>query len=139
MAAAVLDGIQSAPLGIGDNLDSLLTQGNKQSEARYLDQRASQDTDTSNNTASSYLANSGHNGRRLLAVAIANPVDPTHTNVIGFGLFLLLSNGSPSDYYQRNGTGNDPYCAVYVGPYNIGSAGPGAGGSTGASSVRLVE
>ena len=72
-------------------------------------------------------------------MAIADPVDPTHTNVIGFGTFLLLSNGSPSDYYKQNGKGNNPYCAVYVGPYNIGSSGSGVGGSTGASWVRLVE
>ena len=45
----------------------------------------------------------------------------------------------PSDYYKKNGNGNSPYCAVYVGPFNLGSLGPGAGGATGASSVRLVE
>ena len=139
IAAAVMDGLQIAPLAVGDNLAPLLTPGNKQSEAGYLDQRASQDTDTSDNTPSAYLASSAHNGRRLMAVAIADPVDPAHTNVIGFGTFLLLSNGSPSNYYKQNGKGNNPYCAIYVGPYNIGSSGPGAGGSTGASWVRLVE
>lgn len=137
--AAVMNGVQIAPLALGDNLDPLLTPGNKQSEAGYLDQRASEDTDTTDDTPSSYLNNSGRNGRRLLAVAIANPVDPTHANVIGFGTFLLLSNGSPSDYYKQNGKGNSPYCAVYVGPYNIGSSGPGVGGTTGASWVALVE
>src|ERR1035437_3297098 len=139
IAAAVMNGAQIAPLALGDNLDPLLTPGNKQSEAGYLDQRASEDTDTTDDTPSSYLNNSGRNGRRLLAVAIANPVDPTHANVIGFGTFLLLSNGSPSDYYKQNGKGNSPYCAVYVGPYNIGSSSPAVGGSTGASWVTLVE
>ena len=139
IATSVLDGIQLAPLSLGTNLDPFMAPGNKQSEAGYLDQRASQDGDSSDDEPSSYLINSGHNGRRLLAVAIADPVDTTHTNVIGFGQFLLHSNGSPSDYYKQNGKGNSPYCATYVGPYNVGSTGPGTGGSTGASSVRLVE
>jgi hypothetical protein len=139
IGAEVMDAIQLAPVAVGTNLDPLLTAGNKQSEAGYLDQRASQDTDTVDNTVSSYLANSLHNGRRLLPLAIVDPVDPTHTNVIGFGVFLLLANGAPSDYYTKNGNGNSPYCALYAGPYNIGSVSPGTGGSTGASAVRLVE
>ena len=140
IASAVMDDIQLEPISTGENLDPLLTPGNKQSEADVLDQRVSEDTDTSDNTPSSYLANGNHNGRRLFPVVIADPVDPTHTNVIGFGVFLLLSNGSSSDYYKKNGNGNSPYCALYVGPYNIGGSGPGAAaGSTGATWVRLVE
>jgi hypothetical protein len=139
IAAGVLNGTQLAPLSIGDNLDSLLTPGNKQSEAGVLDQRASQDTNTSDATPSAYMASASHNGRRLLPVAIVNPVDPTHTSVIGFGQFLLQANGSPSNYYKKNTNGNSPYCALYVGPYNVGSSDVGTGGSTGAASVRLVE
>jgi hypothetical protein len=139
IAAAVMDTIQLTPLAVGTNIDPYLSPGNKQSEAGYLDDRANQDTDTSDSTVASYLVNSGRNGRRLLPVAIVDPVDPTHTTVIGFGQFLLLTNGSNSDYYKKNGNGNSPYCAMYAGPFNIGSLGPGAGGSTGASSVRLVE
>jgi Flp pilus assembly protein TadG len=139
IAAEVLNTVQLAPVAIGDNLDSLLTPGNKQSEAGYLDQRASQDTNTSDATPSAYLASASHNGRRLLPVAIVDPVDETHTTVIGFGQFLLQANGSPSNYYKKNTNGNSPYCATYVGPYNIGSSGSGTGGSTGAASVRLVQ
>ena len=139
IAAEVMNTIQLAPLSVGDNLDSLLTPGNKQSEAGVLDQRASQDTNTSDNTPSDYLASASHNGRRLLPVAIVDPVDSTHTTVIGFGQFLLQANGSPSNYYKKGTNGNDPYCALYVGPYTIGSSDPGTGGSTGAASVRLVQ
>lgn len=139
IAAEVLDTVQLAPVAIGTNLDPLLTSGNKQSEAGYLDQRASQDTNTSDATPSAYLASASHNGRRLLPVAIANPIDSTHTNVIGFGQFLLSANGSPSDYYAKTGNGNSSFCGIYTGPYNIGSVGPGAGGSTGATAVRLVQ
>ena len=139
IASAVMDDIQLEPVSTGENLDPLLTPGNKSSEAGVLDQRVSEDTDTSDNTPSSYLANSNHNGRRLIPVVIGDPVNSTDTNVIGFGVFLLLSNGSPSDYYKKNSNGNSPYCALYMGPYNIGGAGPAAAGSTGATWVRLVE
>jgi hypothetical protein len=139
IAAEVMNTIQLAPVAIGDNLDALLTPGNKQSEAGYLDQRASQDTNTSDDTPGDYLASANHNGRRLLPMAIVNPVDPTHTNVIGFGQFLLQADGSPSNFYKKDTNGNSPYCALYVGPYNIGSSEPGAGGSTGASVVRLIQ
>jgi len=139
IGSAVIDGVQLAPLTLGQNIDPLLSPGDKQSEADYLDRRASQDTDATDNTPASYLASARHNGRRLLAVAVVDPVDPTHTNVIGYGQFLLSSNGAPSDYYKKAGNGNDPYCALYAGPYNIGSGGPGAGGTSGASSVRLIE
>jgi Flp pilus assembly protein TadG len=139
IASAVMDNIQLAPIYVGLNLDPLLTPGNKQSEAGVLDQRANEDTDTTDGTPASYLASTSHNGRRLLPVAIVNPVDPTHTNVVGFGVFLLLSNGSPTNYYKKNTNGNSPYCALYVGPYIIGSSGPGAGGSTGATTVQLVQ
>ena len=135
----ILDVIQIQAVDVGTNIQPVLTNGNKLSEAGYLDQRASQDTDTSDNTVSTYLA-AVHNGRRLMAVPIVDPVDPTHTNVIGYGQFLLLANGpGTSDYYKKTTGGSDPYCALYAGPYNIGSTNPGAGGSTGASRVKLVQ
>jgi hypothetical protein len=134
----ILDVIQLTPVSVGDNLFPVLTNGNKASEANYLDERASEDTDTSDNTVATYLA-ATHNGRRLLPVPILDPVDPTHTTVIGYGVYLLLSNGSPSNYYQKTANGNDPFCAIYAGPYNLGSSGAGGGGSTGASVVKLVQ
>jgi hypothetical protein len=70
---------------------------------------------------------------------IVNPVDSTHTNVVGYGQFFLYANGAGTNYYKKNTNGNDPFCAVYAGPYNIGSLSPGAGGSTGATWVKLVD
>ena len=139
IAAEIMDAIQLSPVAVGTNMYPLLTAGNKASEAGYLDQRASQDTDTSSNTYSSYLASTTRNGRRLIAVTIVDPVDAATTTVTGFGQFLLMANGSPSSYYTKNTNGNDPYCAIYMGPYNIGSTGPGAGGTTGASIARLIQ
>ncbi|HEX8985943.1 MAG TPA: pilus assembly protein TadG-related protein [Bryobacteraceae bacterium] len=136
---AILDVIQLQPLGVGTNIAPVLTSGNKASEAGYLDERASQDVNNVDNTVAGYFASSHHNGRRLIPVPIVDPIDTTHTTVIGYGQFLLLTNGSPSNYYTRTTNGNDPYCALYAGPYNVGSTGVGAGGSTGATRVKLVE
>ncbi|HEY3416645.1 MAG TPA: hypothetical protein VGM23_07155, partial [Armatimonadota bacterium] len=135
---AILDVIQLQPITVGANIAPTLTSGNKASEAGYLDQRASQDINFIDNTAFDYARNL-HNGRRLLPVPIVSPLDPTHTIVVGYGQFLLYTNGSPSNYYTRRTNGNDPFCAVYAGPYNVGSTGVGAGGSTGATRVKLVE
>lgn len=134
----ILDVIQIQPLDVGTNIFPALSNGTKASEAGYLDERAAQDTDTTDNTVTSYLA-AIHNGRRLIPVPIVDPLDPTHTNVIGYGQFLLLANGTGTNYYTKTTNGNDPFCAIYAGPYNVGSTSPGAGGSTGASRVKLVE
>jgi Flp pilus assembly protein TadG len=138
IADEILDLIQLEAVAVGTNIDPVLTNGNKASEAGYLDQRASQDSNYTDNTVSTYLADT-HNGRRLLAVPIVNPTDLTTTTVVGYGQFLLYTNGNPSNFYTKDTNGNDPFCAVYAGPYNIGSRSPGVGGSTGASSVKLVQ
>lgn len=139
IAKEILDVIQIQPIVAGDNIAPILSSGNKASQARYLDERASQDINTTDNTPSAYFA-ALHNFRRLLGVPIVDPVDPTHTIVIGFGQFLLLANGpGPSNYYARTTNGNDPFCAIYVGTFNIGGGGPGTGGSTGGARVKLVQ
>jgi hypothetical protein len=139
IAAQILNLAQLAPVAVGTNVYPYLSNGNKAAEAGRLDERASQDADTTSNTVSIYLSSATHNGRRLLPVIVVKPMDPTHTKVIGYGEFLLSANGSPSNYYTKTTNGNDPFCAAYVGPYNIGSLGPGAGGTTGASVVKLIQ
>ncbi|MBI3210786.1 MAG: hypothetical protein HYZ37_18025 [Candidatus Solibacter usitatus] len=133
----ILDLIQLQAVAVGTNIFPVLSNGQKQSEAGYLDERASQDINGTDNDVAAYLSNP-HNGRRLIPAPIVNPVDPTHTNVIGYGLFLLYTNGASSNYYTRTTNGNDPFCAIYAGPYNVGSTGIGTGGATGASWVKLV-
>jgi Flp pilus assembly protein TadG len=135
----ILDVIQLEAVAVGTNIQPVLTNGTKASEAGYLDERASQDINTSDNLVSNYLANP-HNGRRLLAVPIVDPTSPTSTTVIGYGQFLLLANGpGTSNYYTRTNNGNDPFCAVYAGSFNVGSISPGTGGTTGATRVKLVQ
>jgi Flp pilus assembly protein TadG len=134
----VLDLIQVQGVAVGDNIAPILTNGTKQSEASILDQRASEDIDTTDNTVASYLA-AAHNGRRLLAVPVVDPINPNTTSVIGYAVFLLQANGQPSDYYKSFTNGNDPYCAIYAGTYDIGSPNPGVGGTSGGSRVKLVQ
>ena len=138
----ILDLIQTASIDITNgpyNIQPVLTSGNKSSEKGYLDQRVNEDINITDNIPSDYFA-SAHNGRRLLAVPVVDPVDPTHTNVIGFGQFLLWANGA-SDYYTRNTQGNDPFCAIYVGTYLVGGTGTGVPGvgSSGAVRVKLLQ
>jgi Flp pilus assembly protein TadG len=135
----VLDLLQLEAVAVGTNIQPVLTAGNKASEAGYLDERASQDVNTTDNIVADYLA-STHNGRRLIAVPVVDPTDPTHTTVSGYGQFLLIANGpGTSNYYTKTTNGNDPFCAIYAGSYTVGSSSPGAGGSTGASRVKLVQ
>jgi hypothetical protein len=58
--------------------------------------------------------------------------------VLGYGAFLLLSNGNPSNQYSA-GNGNDPFCAVYAGPYTQGGSNSGGTGTAGYYKVKLVQ
>jgi Flp pilus assembly protein TadG len=135
IAQEVLDLTQLHPISLGESI--ILTTGNKNSQAGVLDDRVNQDLDVLDNTVSAYLSNSARNGRRLIALPIVKP-GASGTSVTGFGSFLLLSNSSHSTYYS-SGTGNDPFCAVYVGPYVQGSPSAGAATGTGAFRVMLVQ
>jgi hypothetical protein len=134
----VLDLIQLQAVSVGTNITPVLTNGTKAGEAGYLDERVSQDVYQTDNVLANYLSNT-HNGRRLIAVPILNPVSTTETDVVGYGQFLLYTNGTTSNYYTKTTNGNDPFCAIYAGPYNIGSISPGTGGSTGATVVKLLQ
>ena len=146
----ILNVIQTEPISVGTNIQPALTSGNKQSEAGYLDQRASEDistdyivpnkyTDNDTSTVTSYMSGI-RNGRRLLPVPVVLPSTTTNTTVVGYGSFLIYSNGATSDYYKKNTNGNSPYCALYAGPYQVGGTGTGGGGGTsGATYVKLVQ
>jgi Putative Flp pilus-assembly TadE/G-like len=139
IAAEVLDAVQLQPVSIGDTL--MLTSGNKAAEASILDTRVSQDLNMHDNTVSAYLSSSDHNGRRLIALPIANPTVGA-TFVVGYASFMLLSNATPghlSNFYAKTTNGNDPYCALYVGPYVVGSTSSGGASGGGAFRVALVE
>lgn len=134
----VINAIQLQVVDTGSNI--VMSSGNKNAEATALDTRTNEDGDLTDNTPSSYLANTSHNGRRLIALPILTPVQVNGSaegDVLGYGAFLLLSNGNPSNFYTA-GNGNDPFCAVYVGGYVQGGTGPGAG-NAGYYKVKLVQ
>lgn len=135
----VLDVVQLQAVSPGSYIT--MSTGNKNAEATALDLRVNQDFDLSDNIPSAYLNNSSHNGRRLMAVPVVTPVSVggvAEGYTLAFASFLLLSNGSPSNYYAA-GNGNDPFCAVYVGPYVQSATGIGASGQAGYYKVKLVQ
>ena len=152
----ILDQQQLAAVAIGTDITQDLSAGNKQGTSKILDDRVNQDTVNFDkagiNAASSqkladYLdsasQNPVHNGRRLMPVPIVYPdVNENMSPVVGYGLYLLESNqtsaGGTSTFY-KDGNGNDPYCAIYAGPWNMGSTNGGVSSSGGATRVRLVQ
>ncbi|MBL8175065.1 MAG: hypothetical protein JNK48_10365 [Bryobacterales bacterium] len=130
----ILDLIQSQPLTVGQYIP--MTSGNMATQAAALDQRVNQDLDTVNNIVANYVANPFHNGRRLIPLPIVVPAPDAQAEVIGFGAFLLYTNGTPSNYYTH-GPANEGFCAVYAGPYVQGSTSPGTG-TTGSYRIKLM-
>lgn len=138
---SVINGLQTAPVSVGDNILPVMTNGNKAAQASVLDQRATQDTDYTSGSTSQYQVSNTRNGRRIMIVPILYPQSVTQTTVLGFGAVLLYSDGSPSSQYYRSHTnGNSPFCALYLGPWVAGSntTGTPANGS-GAYEVKLVQ
>ena len=130
--------------GTCDLTHGCLSNGNKHSTAKNIDDRVNSDTGNYQTDYATYTSVSApHNGRRLVMVPILNPSVSGNTStspVVGFAEFLLQSNasaGGTSSYYA-GGTGNDPYCAIYVGPGKIGGPAGGVSTTTGISRVRLV-
>jgi hypothetical protein len=143
IAASVLDLKQLEAVSVGTNLFPVLSNGNKAVEAQILDQRASEDQNVAS-TVPDYLAGTNHNGMRTMAVPIVDPTSPTTTTVMGYGLFLLYTNGTTTDptsnYYAKTTNGNDPFCAIYMGPYTVGASNAGGATSgTGGYRVKLVQ
>jgi Flp pilus assembly protein TadG len=135
----VLDNVQLNPIYIGENIASILTSGNKNAQATALDTRVQEDGDYADNVLATYLANTSHNGRRFIPLPVVDPTSSTTTTVLGYANFFLLSDGNSNSRYYASGNGNDPFCAVYAGPYVQAGATPGGGNGAGAYRVALVQ
>jgi hypothetical protein len=121
--------------------DIMMANGNKNAEANSLDTRVNEDGDVVDNDPTAYQDSSTHNGRRLIGLPVVTPTTVGGSAagyVLGYGSFLLISNGNPSNYYAA-GNGNDPFCAIYVGGYVQGSGSPGGSGTAGYFKVKLVQ
>src|SRR5215472_1538181 len=133
----ILDTQQLQAVSVGQ--DITMSSGNKNVEALDLDTRVNQDGDLVDNTPSDYLASTTKNFRRVIGLPVVSPTTVGGTPeglVLGYGSFLLMTNGNPSNYYAA-GTGNDPFCAVYMGAYTQGGA--SGSGSAGFFKVKLVQ
>jgi hypothetical protein len=128
VGAQVRGDLQEVSLTIGNPLPGV--GGAKTTIASFIDDRIAQDGDTTDNIYSDYLANPAHNGRRVIAMPLQSEVDGS---VLGFGSFLLLDS---SNYGH---SGNSIWCAVFIGPAVIDSAGPSANPEVGIYQVRLVQ
>src|SRR5579864_1912342 len=135
----VLDVIEQQQVQAGG--DITMSAGNKNAEAVALDTRVNEDRDLTDNVPADYEASLTHNGRRLIGLPVVTPTNvggSAEGYVLGYGAFLLISNGNPSNYYA-SGNGNDPFCAIYVGGYVQGGSGPGGSGTAGYFKVKLVQ
>jgi len=126
---------QMMPVEIGEYL--VMTDGNKAAQAKALDDRVNQDGERTVNTVDGYILDPDRNGRRILGIPIVDP-QAGGTKVVGFGAFLLISDGSTSDYYE-DAKGNEAFCAIYAGPYMLGSLTKSASPTAGAFRVSLVQ
>ena len=146
----ILDARQLGALAIGTDMTPYFSNGDKQGSANILDQRVNQDianydpstATTSAQKLTSYLATT-HNGRRIMPLPMVYPGSTgNQSQVVGYAAYLLetdqTSAGGSSNYYAHT-NGNQPYCAIYVGPWVLGSTNGGVGSSSGGSRVRLVQ
>jgi Flp pilus assembly protein TadG len=109
----------------------VLTGGAKTTVKDALVARINADPDHTSNTWNAYK-DQGHS-RRLITVPITLPTD--NNRVLGFGRFFLYV----ASHYE-NAQGNDPWCAVYIGPGSPeGSDSSGASSSAGLTRVRLAD
>ncbi len=132
-ASPTLDGqvtgdVQEESLTVGQALPGV--GGAKTTVETAIADRINQDGDTTDDTYSSYLANSLHNGRRIVAMPIQSEVDGS---VLGFASFLLLDAGS----YGHSG--NADWCAIFIGPGLIDSTGGSGNPTPGVYQVKLVQ
>ncbi len=135
-AAAIRDAIlgekQTDPVAVGDMIT--LTNGNKQTEAGALSDRASYDTDQTNysptpGTAPPYSGD----GFRLVVLPVNDEsIVGSQVKVIGFAAFLLYPSYS-------GGGGNSPWCAIYMGSRTEGGGTGNPYTSGGSYVVRLMQ
>jgi hypothetical protein len=141
----ILDEAQLQAVAVGTDLQPVLTNGDKQSTARTLDTRVNEDPANYETDYASYVADPNHNGRRLINVPVVLPANKPgggdQSPVLAYGEFLLETNassGGTSDFY-KSGTGNQPYCAIYVGPGSIGSNNSFVNTTFSTTRVRLMQ
>ena len=132
--STIVDDYQSVFRVVGDLV--AMTGGAKQTQLNSLQDRISQDSDSSSLTYAQYVSSAHGNSRRIVAVPINDGGTPAGTNnrIVGIGAFFLKPTG------QYGNGGNQAWCAEYIGAWVQGSRKKGVGdGANGAYVVRLAE
>jgi Flp pilus assembly protein TadG len=106
----------------GSNI--VLTGGATSTVKDALQQRVNQDADPSSTSFSSYKEHG--RSRRITTVPVTDSVNGVR--IVGFARFFLL----PASNYS-NAQGNEPWCAVYIGPGT-----PEGADSTGANTSAMI-
>jgi Flp pilus assembly protein TadG len=130
--------------GVNITLDQSVgpTNGDKNSIVQALNDRIAMDGNTTALDYGAYIADTAHNGRRLVTVVVNSGWADTsgaalpaaqQSQAVGFAQFLLL----PS--YVENGGGNNPWCAIYVGPDPLNGANHKGGGGNNGQGVAFVR
>jgi hypothetical protein len=125
---AIVYDYQTVFRGIGDTVE--MTGGTKQTQRDALQTRIGQDSDPFSDTYAEYMENNEGNGRRLVAV----PINTGHPDfrIVQIAAFFLQR----AERYDTSG--NEPFCAEYVGSWVKGASNKGAEDS-GAYTIRLVQ
>jgi Flp pilus assembly protein TadG len=110
-----------------------MSNGNKQSMDRAMQDRVLQDTDTASASYADYLANVENTSGRRLVIVPVNGGPETNFKLVGFALFFLQT----ADNYDNKP--NESYCAEYVGSAVLGANHHGAEPDGGAFAVRLLR
>jgi Flp pilus assembly protein TadG len=122
---------QSIPHELGEIVNR--TNGSMQTGLDSIIARVNQDTNPNAPNYTSYNGSGTGNGRRLVLMPLNDGNHPT-PRIVGFGSFLLPPDG------QYDKSGNQSWCAEYIGPYVQGSSHSGASTEgSGAFVVRLVQ
>ena len=140
---SVIDDLSGVNVTLGQSVNP--TNGNKNSIVKGFNDRIAMDGDAISSSYAAYLANAAHNGRRLITVVVNSGYADTAGNglpaneqsiAVGYAQFLLLPN------YTQAGGGNNPWCAIYVGPnpaYGLDHTGAGGIDGQGVAFIRLTQ
>jgi Flp pilus assembly protein TadG len=141
--ASVIDDLSGVNITLNQSVNP--TDGDKNSLVKAINDRVAADGDRTSTTYSSYIKNLAHNGRRLISVVVNSGYADTdgialpanqQSIAVGYAQFLLLTN------YTQQAGGNNPWCAIYVGPDPLnGSDHTGGGGNNGQglAFIRLIK
>jgi hypothetical protein len=141
--AAVINGLSGVNILLDQSVEP--SNGDKNSIVKALNDRIALDGDPTSTTYAAYSDNPNHTGQRLITVVVNSgyattagvPLPVSQRSIaVGYANFFLLTD------YQQSGGGNNPWCAIYVGPNPLYGSDHTAGGGVdgrGVGFIRLTQ